>query len=281
MPSIHVNGAWLHYEESGSGPETVVFAHGLLWSGRMFDAQVAALRDRYRCITYDLRGQGQSEVTADGYDMDTLAEDAAALIEALGAAPCHFVGLSMGGFIGMRLAFRRPRLLRSLVLMETSPYPEPPESARKYRMLGRIARWISLRLVADRVMKIMFGWTFLNDPGREEERREWRARLLANHPVGIQRALRGVTDREGVDPELTRIHTPTLVVVGTEDVATPREKAERIATRIPGARLVVIPCAGHTSSVEEPEAVSQALLDFIPSHGPSAAVAPAEPSVSG
>lgn len=274
MPSIHVNGAWLHYEERGSGAETVVFSHGLLWSGRMFDAQVEALRDRYRCITYDLRGQGLSEVTEGGYDMDTLADDAAALIEALGAAPCHFVGLSMGGFIGMRLAIRRPELLRSLVLMETSPYPEPEASARKYRLLGLVARWISMRLVADRVMKIMFGWTFLNDPGRAEERREWRARMLANHPVGIQRALRGVTDREGVDLQLDRIRTPTLVVVGTEDVATPRDQAERIADRIPGARLVVIPCAGHTSSVEEPEVVNRVLLEFIPAHSETAAGAP-------
>lgn len=266
MPSIHVNGAWLHYEEHGSGAETVVFAHGLLWSGRMFDAQVLALRDRYRCITYDLRGQGRSEVTAGGYDMDTLAEDAAALIEALGAAPCHFVGLSMGGFIGMRLAIRRPELLRSLVLMETSPDAEPEASARKYRMLGRVARWISMRLVADRVMKIMFGWTFLVDPDREAERRAWRAHLLGNHRVGIQRALRGVTDRESVYQQLDRIRLPTLVVVGDQDVATPPEKAERIAARIPGARMVVIPAAGHTSSVEEPEAVSRALLEFLPVH---------------
>ena len=274
MPSIRVNGAWLYYEEHGSGAETVVFAHGLLWSGRMFDAQVLALRDRYRCITYDLRGQGQSEVTADGYDMDTLADDAAALIQALGAAPCHFVGLSMGGFIGMRLALRRPNLLRSLVLMETSPYPEPPESARKYRMMGRIARWISMRLVADRVMKIMFGWTFLEDPFRKEERREWRARLLANHRVGIQRALRGVTDREGVYQELDGIRLPTLVVVGDQDVAATPETAERIAARIPGARLVVIPCAGHSSSIEEPEAVNQELLEFLAAHTGAVASTP-------
>src|SRR3954452_757348 len=119
MPRLRVNNAELHYTDTGGGPETIVFAHGVLWDGRMFDAQVAALRDRYRCITFDFRGQGQSEVTASGYDMDTLAEDAAALIQTLGVAPCHFVGLSMGGFIGMRLAVRRPELIQSLMLLET------------------------------------------------------------------------------------------------------------------------------------------------------------------
>src|SRR5215813_1651763 len=103
MPKMRVNGAELYYEDVGSGPQAIVFAHGLLWSCRMFDAEVALLKDRYRCVSFDFRGQGQTEVTKDGYDMDTLYEDAAALIGALNLAPCHFAGLSMGGFIGMRL----------------------------------------------------------------------------------------------------------------------------------------------------------------------------------
>src|SRR5262249_12035516 len=93
MPKLRVNGAELYYEDTGPGANPVVFAHGLLWSGRMFDAQVAALRGRHRCVTFDFRGQGQSDVTATGYDMETLTEDAAALIETLGIGPCHFVGL--------------------------------------------------------------------------------------------------------------------------------------------------------------------------------------------
>lgn len=263
MPHLSVNGARLYYEEHGSGAETVVFAHGLLWSGRIFDAQVRALRERYRCISYDHRGQGRSEVTRGGYDMDTLTWDAAALIERLRAAPCHFAGLSMGGFVGMRLAIRRPELLRSLVLMETSADPEPRENAPRYRMLGWVARWVSMELVADRVMEIMFGRTFLEDPARDTERREWRARLVGNHRVGFHRALRGVIERQGIHDELDRIRTPTLVLVGDQDLATTPEKAERIAARIPGARLVTIPRAGHTATVEEPEAVNRALEAFL------------------
>jgi len=68
MPLIRVNGAALYYEEHGTGPETIVFAHGLLWSCRMFDAQVALLKEHYRCVAFDFRGQGQSEVTRSGYD---------------------------------------------------------------------------------------------------------------------------------------------------------------------------------------------------------------------
>src|SRR3954447_24145267 len=164
MPTLQVNRATLWYEEHGSGPETVVFAHGLLWSGRMFDAQVAELADRFRCVTFDFRGQGRSEVTAGGYDMDTLAGDAAALIEALGCAPCHFVGLSMGGFIGMRLAARRPELVRSLVLMETSNDAEPRRNVPKYAAMSFLARFLGVLPFVPAVMNIMFGRTFLRDP---------------------------------------------------------------------------------------------------------------------
>ncbi|TMA21242.1 MAG: alpha/beta hydrolase, partial [Deltaproteobacteria bacterium] len=113
MPRIQVDGAELQYEDSGGPGEPVVFAHGLLWSTTLFRFQVEALRGEYRCIAFDFRGQGKSQVTGTGYDMDTLAHDAEQIIEKLGAAPCHFLGLSMGGFIGMRLAARRPELLRS------------------------------------------------------------------------------------------------------------------------------------------------------------------------
>ena len=268
MTTLRVNGANLWYQEHGAGAETIVFAHGLLWDGRMFDAQVAALQDRYRCITFDFRGQGQSEVTPGGYDMDTLSDDAAALIEALGCAPCHFVGLSMGGFIGMRLAARRPELIRSLVLMETSADPEPAENAPKYRamgMVGRIFGRLGFGLVSGRVMRIMFGRKFLEDPTRAAERAVWRERLMSNDKAGVTRALQGVIDRKPVHGELGRIACPTLVMVGDQDVATVPAKAERIHAAIPGSRLVVIPGAGHTSSAEEPEFVNAALTEFLSS----------------
>ena len=177
MPALDLDGTRLHYTDEGSGEETIVFSHGLLMSGEMFADQVAHLKSRYRCITFDHRGQGKSQVTDDGYDMETLAADAARLIEALDAAPCHFAGLSMGGFVGMRLAIERPDLLRSLVLMETSADPEP--NAFRYRILNFVARWFGLGVVVNRVMPIMFGRSFLSDPAREALRNRWRDR----HPV--------------------------------------------------------------------------------------------------
>ncbi len=263
MAKVVVNGCELYYEDTMKGTETIVFAHGLLWSSRMFDEQVVALKSRYRCISFDFQGQGQSQIARSGYDMDSLTEDAAALIQQLKVAPCHFLGLSMGGFVGMRLALRHPHLLRSLILLETSADGEPPANIPRYRMLSFIARWLSMRLVADKVLPIMFGQKFLTDASRQEQRDLWRRRLLANDRVGGARATQGVISRQPVYEEIRNIGVPTLILCGDQDVATPRDKAERIHAQIPGSRLVMIPGAGHSSTIEEPAAVNAALIQFL------------------
>src|SRR6516164_752589 len=221
--------------------------------------RLALLKERYRCVAFDFRGQGQSEVTHGGYDMQTLYEDAVALIEQLGCAPCHFLGLSMGGFIGLRLAARHPELLRSLLPLETTADPEPSENVAKYKQLTFVARWFGLGLVVDRVMPVMFGRTFLGDPMRALERREWRQRMSGNHRLGITRATTGVITRQGIESEIDKITVPTLILVGDEDVAVPPVHSQRLHERIAGSRLEIIPREGHTSTVEEPAAVNNAI----------------------
>ena len=216
----------------------------------MFDAQVAQFKEHYRCVAFDFRGQGQSEVTRSGYDMETLYEDAIALIEQLGCAPCHFLGLSMGGFIGLRLAARHPELLRSLILLETTADPEPSENVAKYKQLTFVARWFGLGLVVDRVMPVMFGRTFLGDPVRALERREWRQRMSVNHRLGITRATTGVITRQGIESEIDKITVPTLILVGYEDVAVPPVHSQLLHEHIAGLCLEIIPRAVHTSTVE-------------------------------
>jgi pimeloyl-ACP methyl ester carboxylesterase len=262
MPRTRINGVELYHDEAGTGPEAIVFAHGLLMSGRMFDAQVAALKDRYRCITFDFRGQGQSEVASAGYDMDTLTEDAAELIRTLKAGPCHFVGLSMGGFVGMRLAVRHPDLVRSLVLMDTAAGTEPHWI--RYHLLRLLARCLGPRAAAGRVMPILFGRKFLADPARADLRQQWQERFLANDRTGIFRAAGGVINRQGCEDLLERIAVPALILVGDDDTATPPKKSRILHERIRGSRMEIIPAGGHSLSVEEPDAVNEALRRFFP-----------------
>ena len=263
MPKASINGTELHYEDTGGPGEPIVFSHGLLWNTALFAPQLAALKGRYRCIAYDHRGQGQSADDARKViDMDLLTQDAVALIQALDLGRVHFCGLSMGGFVGMRLAARHPELLRSLILCDTSAEPEPPENAPRYKRLNMAARWLGPRVVVPKVMPILFGRTALSDPARAADRQGWLDELNRNRR-SVWRAVNGVILREPVTSELAAIAAPALVIVGDEDVATVPAKAERIAAGIAHAKLVVIPKAGHSSTVEQPAAVNAAIEGFL------------------
>lgn len=267
MPKLSIRGALLHVEDTGGGGEPVLFMHGLLFSGAMFDPQVEALKGRYRCIRFDFRGQGQSEVTRDGYDMDSLTQDALGVLDALRVGPVHAVGLSMGGFVGMRLAARHPERLRSLTLLETSAEPEPQANIPKYQVLSLAAQVIPLPWLMGQVLPIMAGRSTVNDPSLAQRREVVRSQLVKAPRRGLRPALHGVTSRQPVLDELPAIRHPTLVMVGEEDVATVPAKAERIHAAIPGSRLVRIPRAGHSSSLENPEFVTGELEQFLGSIG--------------
>lgn len=263
MPDVLSNGVRLYYSETGSGPETVVFSHSYLVDNRHFAPQVAALEDRYRCIAFDHRGHGRSEVARDGYDMETLYRDAVGLIEALDCAPCHFVGLSTGGFIGLRLGLRRPDLVRSLVLMDTSADAEPAAALTQYRLMLAVVRRVGYWPLMRRVLPMFFAPKFLGDPARAGEVRQWRRRMMANDRRAIAAFGHGIFGRESVHHRIGAIRVPTLVVVGEQDIPTPPAKARRIAERIPGAVLKVIPDAGHLCTIEEPAAVNAAIGEFL------------------
>src|SRR5688500_3593618 len=143
MPIAHVNGADVHYTDTGSPPgkpdaPAVVFGHGLLFSGWMFSHQVEALEDHYRCVTIDWRSQGQSPMARDGHDMDTLTSDVLGLLDHLGLDAVHYVGLSMGGYVGMRLAARHPERVLSLALLDTGSGSEDADKVSKYRLLANV-----------------------------------------------------------------------------------------------------------------------------------------------
>jgi len=255
----------LWVEDSGGDDRPVVcFSHGLLWSSDMYRPQIEALRGSYRCIAWDHRGQGRSDVPAgDEVSIETCTADAIALIEQLGTGPVHFVGLSMGGFVGMRVAARRPELVRSLALLETAADPEPTANVGKYKRLNLAARWLGVPgWLARKVLPIMFADSFLHDPERTGEVRAMARGLRANDNT-IYKAVNGVIRRESCAHELAAIRCPTLVLRGTEDKAIARERAYAVVEAIEGATWVEVPGAGHTSTLEQPEAVTAALRDHL------------------
>lgn len=265
MPTVTVNGVELFYQESGRGPETIVFSHGLLMDHTMFEDQRAAFEQRYRVIAYDHRGQGQSADPGSGYDMDTISEDAAALIKSLHAAPCHFAGLSMGGFAGMRLAARHPELIRTLTLMNTGSRKESAYNRLRYGFLAQLVRVLGTAPFVGIAVKELFGKSTRTsaDPVKKKMLQEWTARLRSRRKT-TARALMGVMTRpEFSVQELAAIRCPTLIITGEDDTAQVPANSERLAAAIPQAKLVRIAGAGHSSSLEEPDAVTTAMREFI------------------
>lgn len=271
MTLVAVNGIQLNISDSGApagkpDAPTLVLGHGLLFSTTMWRHQVEVLRSSYRCVAIDWRGQGATPAPADGrYDMDALYDDTVALIEHLDVGPVHYAGLSMGGFVGQRLAARRPDLVRSLTLIDTSAGPEDPEKIRKYRLLATIYGLVGMKPLLGQVAPIMFSPAYLETGAGKATVATWTSELGSQSRSATKGAIRGVTDRLPIAEEIGAITTPTLVIVGTEDVATPVTKAEAISSAIPGAQLQVLTGVGHVSTLEDPARVNALMTDFLAS----------------
>ncbi|GAA0311319.1 alpha/beta fold hydrolase [Psychrobacter aestuarii] len=266
MSYVTVNGANIYYEDSAPdapNKPVLLFAHGLLWSTRMYDKQVDYFRQQYRCIAFDFRGQGKSEITKDGYDMDTLTSDVVGLLDALNIEQCHLVGMSMGGFVAQRMAIYHPQRLASLILLETTSDPADPTDVTNYQRLINAVRWLGVKRVSKKVLPILFGESFLNDRSRKEECKWWLEQIEGNHKVGVIKAAQGAIARAGVYERLGGVRTPTLIIVGDEDNAIPYHNSERMHFAIAGSKLAIVHKAGHTVTVEAPEQINTLLGQFL------------------
>ncbi|MFL6106167.1 MAG: alpha/beta fold hydrolase [Marmoricola sp.] len=268
MTLVTVNGIQLNILDTGapaSKPDApvVVMGHGLLFGTSMWRHQIEALREDYRCVAVDWRGQGETPATESGYDMDTLYADLVALIEHLDVGPVHYAGLSMGGFVGQRLAARRPDLVRSLVLIDTSAGPEDPDKVKRYRLMSTVYGLLGFRPLRSQVSPIMFTPAWLKTPAGKESERTWISELVTQDRTGVKLAIRGVVDRLPVTEEIVAIKAPTLVIVGSDDVATPVAKAEAIARAIPDSRLDILTGVGHVSTLEDPDRISELMREFL------------------
>ena len=268
MPVIQVNGAGLYYTETGRRDgEAVVFSHGVLFDHTMFEHQIATLSDAgYRVIGFDWRGQGRSMAAGDeeAYSFESLAEDAYGLLQYLEVARCHWVGLSMGGMVAFHLYFKQPELFRSLTLIDTSADPEPSENIPRYAQLGQTFKAFGpVPALMDAINQVMFGADFKAHNPKAFER--WSKVLADNNRDTIELLLSGVCKRPSVTQRLSEIKVPTLIMVGEKDVATTPDHSETMHREIKDSKLVYIPDAGHSSSVEQPEFVSNQLLQFLKS----------------
>ncbi len=227
----------------------VLLLHSIGTTLHVWDPQVAVLARRYRLIRPDLRGHGLSDVVAGDHSMSTLAADQVALLDALGIASAHVIGLSIGGRIAQTLAAEHPGRVASLALLDTA-MEFPPFDLWQ----GRIDAVRDQGTVAI-VEAVMPRWVV--DPALPSSR-GLRQMLLTTSGEGYAGAAAALRDARAADVA-GRITAPTTVIVGSRDPASPPEAARAMADTIPGATVQILDGASHIPNAEYAEATTAAL----------------------
>lgn len=264
---VAISGTEVFVEDSGGDGEPVVFLHGFLFDGRQFEDQALALRNDFRCITMDFPGQGRSARPQGGYTTERMTEYVHSLLRTLDLGPVHLVGLSMGGFSSMRIAAREPELVRSLTLLNTSAAPHSRLKFPKQLALAGVARIAGLAIppVTSGIEDEMYGSAFRADPRKDPIRAQWRERWAAADRSALVNTLLGFMGRLDFRPYLSGITAPTMIIAGGADASLPPEHSRELNRLIPRSRLVELQGVGHSSPVENPDAVSRALRAFLQS----------------
>ncbi|MFZ5831602.1 MAG: alpha/beta fold hydrolase [Planctomycetota bacterium] len=261
MYTTTVNGAQLCYEDRGQG-RPLLLVHGFPLDHTMWRVQIQELAAEFRVIAPDLRGFGRSDVTHGTVTMAQFADDLAALLDAMGVEePCVLGGLSMGGYVAFEFFRRHRDRLAGLVLCDTRAQADTPEAAENRRATAaRVLHEGLVPLAESMLPRFCASSTPARRPHIPEELRDTILRIPAQ---GVAAAALGMAERSDATSLLPEIDCPTLLIVGSEDVISPPEEMQRMSEAIPGARLVVVPDAGHLAPLENPAATNAAIREFL------------------
>ena len=249
MPTVHLNGIDIYYEDHGSG-FSVVLTHGYAAGSRMWQGQVGPLTERYRLITWDMRGHGRTDSPErqEDYSEAATVADLRQLLAHCGVQEAVIGGLSLGGYMSLAFYLAHPELVRALILCDTGP---------GYRNERARAGWNESAY--RRAQGFEEGGLEALGRGAEVQ----AARSAHRSAAGLAKAARGMLaqfDSRVID-SLERVRVPVLLIVGAND--TPFLNAtDYMANKIPGARKVVLPDAGHAANIDQPEAFNRAVLEF-------------------
>ena len=254
---IRTNGIRLVGDDAGSGAP-ILFVHAFPLNRRMWAPQVEALSARYRCLTVDLRGFGESDAPAGPYSLEGMADDLAGLLDAQHLARVTLVGLSMGGYLAFAFWRKYAGRLQALVLADTRAADDTEATRKGREELARRAEAEGLApVVATQLPRLL-------SPVAPPELQEWvRDMIEEATPQGVAGALRAMAARPDSGDVLARIECPALVIAGGDDAVTPPTEMATMAGRIPGAEFATLPGAGHLSNLEAPAAFNAALGAFL------------------
>lgn len=261
MPVAEVNGQSINYADTGGDGPAVLFSHGFLMDHTMFDAQVAALGDRYRCIRWDERGFGATPATGPFTYWDS-ADDAVALLDHLGIDQAIFVGMSQGGFLSLRAALAHPDRVRALVLVDSQASVDDAETLAGYQ--GMIAHWTSQEPLGE-VGQFVAG-LIIGDPELSATWIEtWEARRAENREQ-MNFAAGALLERDDITDRLGEISCPVLSFHGEADMAISMERAQMVQDGVADGRgLVPVTGGAHAPNMTHPEVVNPPLVEFLAS----------------
>jgi pimeloyl-ACP methyl ester carboxylesterase len=268
MPQAKASdGVGIHYEVEGSG-SPVIFVHELAGTGYSFNMQVAAMKSRFQCITFNARGYPPSDVPAsvESYSQDIAASDIGAVLDAAGVKDAHVMGVSMGSAAALQFALKNPARVRSAILCSIGSGSDAKPEEYVANMDGMASR------IEKNGMK-QIQENFTSSPARlklkEKNPAEFDrfvAEISSFSVEGLVNTIRGVQKRRAPlyahKDAIAAMNIPALVVLGGIDAGCAKPSAF-LAETLPGARLETLPNTGHGVNIEEPEKVNRMVIDFI------------------
>jgi pimeloyl-ACP methyl ester carboxylesterase len=240
---------------------TLLLLHAFPLNARMWEGQLGLADRGWRVLAPQLRGFDDGPGDLPATSMDDYAGDVIDLLDALHIKTAVIGGLSMGGYVAFALLRLAARYVQGLILADTRPQADAPAAVDARKALLQILRDNGASAVADQMLPKLLGETTQNT--RPEIVDRVRSLVLENSADAIGGAIHALMTRPDSTPLLASIHVPTLVIVGDEDVLTPRPLAEDMHRAIAGSELVVIPGAGHLTNLEAPAAFTDALAHFL------------------
>ena len=263
MPFVHAaDGTRIHYEVTGRpGATPILMIQGLGASKNAWNLQRIAMATRFRSISLDNRGAGRSDKPTQPFTLEQMADDAIAVLDAAGIETAHVVGASMGGVISQIIAVKYPHRVRSLTLVCTACRNHPWRQELLQSWAHTAEEKGMIEVGKEAAQWVMSPRSFR----RLVQAFTWMGPLAALRPRhSFVSQIQAILDtREDLVDELSSITAPTMVIVGNQDILTPRGDSEEIAERIPNAELVVISGAAHGLMMEHSATFNKILIEFL------------------
>ena len=269
MTIAKINGIDMYYEEHGeANAEPLLLIMGFTMNAAAWAPQIPALAERYHVIAFDNRGAGRTTQPESAYTIPQMAADAAALLDHVGIKTAHIIGASMGGMIAQEFAIRYPRRVRSLVLACTTPggphsagYDEMLRTSEETMKVENLAALLTPERLKEGIDQL-FTPAFIAHPGPGLMQMGAAAMLYPQTLAGMKGQLAAIRAHDTYD-RLTTISAPTLVIAGDADTLVDARNSPLLASRIPHAKLHMLPGQRHGFTAEKPEETNRTVLDFL------------------